>query len=154
VPEYDSTCDTQTHIMRVQGLVSACQERLAKQVHTHDQSKLEEPEKSVFDFVTPKLKDLTYGSVDYNETLRMMGSALTHHYLSNRHHPEYFAEEIAGMNLLDLIEMLCDWKAASERHNDGNMEKSLEINQNRFAIEPQLAAILHNTARDMGWLEQ
>jgi hypothetical protein len=50
------------------------------------------------------------------------------------------------MNLIDLVEMLCDWKAASERHNDGNIRKSIEINASRFTISPQLVKILENTA--------
>ena len=38
----------------------------------------------------------------------------------NRHHPEHFGEDgIRGMNLPDVVEMLCDWKAASERTKDG-----------------------------------
>jgi hypothetical protein len=50
------------------------------------------------------------------------------------------------MNLIDLVEMLCDWKAASERHNDGNIKKSIEINTARFGLSWQLAKILENTA--------
>lgn len=50
------------------------------------------------------------------------------------------------MNLLDVVEMLCDWKAASERHNDGNIRKSITINANRFNMSPQLVKILENTA--------
>jgi len=37
-------------------------------------------------------------------------------------------------------------KAASERHNDGNIRKSIEVNANRFGLSPQLVAILENTA--------
>jgi hypothetical protein len=31
-----------------------------------------------------------------------------------------------------LIEMLADWKAATERHHDGDLAKSLEIHRERF----------------------
>lgn len=51
------------------------------------------------------------------------------------------------MNLLDILEMLCDWKASSERHNDGNINKSIEINANRFNMSPQLVKILENTVK-------
>lgn len=30
------------------------------------------------------------------------------------------------MNLIDIVEMFCDWKAASERQLDGNLLKSIE----------------------------
>ena len=53
---------------------------------------------------------------------------------------------INGMDLLDLVEMFCDWKAAGERHNDGNILKSIEKNTTRFGLSPQLVRILQNTA--------
>lgn len=56
------------------------------------------------------------------------------------------------MSLLDLIEMLCDWKAAGERHADGSMERSLRLNKDRFKIGDQLQSILQNTAKEMKWL--
>jgi len=46
--------------------------------------------------------------------------------------------------------MLCDWKAASERHVDGNFERSIEINRKRFGMSDELTAIFHNTRR---WME-
>lgn len=49
------------------------------------------------------------------------------------------------MNLIDLLEMFCDWKAASERHNDGNLRKSIEINATRFGMSPDLVSIFENT---------
>jgi len=54
---------------------------------------------------------------------------------------------ISGMNLIDLIEMLCDWKAAGLRHDDGDLMKSIEINQERFGYSDELAHIFRNTAR-------
>ena len=51
------------------------------------------------------------------------------------------------MTLVDIVEMLCDWKAASLRHNDGNLLKSIEINANRFGYDDQLKQILINTAK-------
>jgi hypothetical protein len=53
--------------------------------------------------------------------------------------------------LLDLVEMFCDWKAATERHADGSIEKSIEHNRVRFALGEQLTQILINTRKEMGW---
>jgi hypothetical protein len=58
---------------------------------------------------------------------------------------------INGMSLLDLVEMFCDWKAATERHADGDIKRSIEINQKRFNMTPQLASILENTRKELGW---
>lgn len=42
-----------------------------------------------------------------------------------------------------------DWKAATERHADGDILKSLEINRVRFGISDQLAQILQNTVDEL-----
>ena len=65
-----------------------------------------------FDEYTPKLKHSTYGTDEYKGFLAGMGAGLEHHYAHNRHHPEHHAGGVHGMNLVDLIEMLADWKAA------------------------------------------
>lgn len=151
---YDSTQDTNAHILRVRELLYIIINNLEARLFAHDQSKLVEPEKSVFDKVTPKLKALTYGSPEYVESLKEMGAALDHHYAHNSHHPQHFKENgIMGMSLLDLIEMSADWKAATERHADGSLEKSLAINRARFKIDDQLTQILWNTVRELKWHE-
>lgn len=146
---YNSEHDTKMHIKTVEKYLCEFVGLILERATLHDKSKLLPPEKEVFDEVTPLLKELTYGSKEYNESLENMKSALKHHYSENRHHPEHFENGIEGMNLVDLIEMICDWKAASERHNDGNVYKSLDINRSRFAIDDQLFLILENTVNDI-----
>lgn len=82
-----------------------------------------------------------------------MGVGLKHHYAANRHHPEHFPDGVNDMTLVDVLEMLADWKAATERHADGNLRQSLDIQRNRFQLSDQLVAILRNTADHFGWLE-
>ena len=55
-----------------------------------------------------------------------------------------------GMSLIDLVEMICDWKAASLRHNDGDIRRSVEVNQERFGYSDDVKQILLNTVE---WLE-
>lgn len=55
-----------------------------------------------------------------------------------------------GMSLLDLTEMLVDWNAAAMRHDDGNLRRSIEINQKRFGYSDELKCILLNTAEELG----
>lgn len=52
---------------------------------------------------------------------------------------------IEDMDLLDLVEMLSDWAAATKRNKNGNIHKSIEHNKIRFAISDQLAKIFTNT---------
>jgi len=111
----------------------------------NDQSKLVNPEVKSFTKYTSKLAKCTYNSDEYKGYLKSMKPALDHHYACNRHHPEHYKDGVEDMNLLDILEMFCDWKAASERHNDGNIRKSIEINANRFGLSPQIVKIMENT---------
>lgn len=142
---YDSSQDTLRHREAVQKLMMSVVVELDDRGFDHDKSKLEEPEKPVFDAVTPRLHSLTYGSEEYRSSLAEMGDALAHHYANNRHHPEHFADGVDGMNLIDVCEMVCDWVAASTRHDNGDPFRSLELNTDRFKLSPQLASILRNT---------
>lgn len=56
---------------------------------------------------------------------------------------------IMGMTLLDVIEMFCDWKAATERHANGNFKTSIQHNRKRFWMSDQLAAIFENTRQEL-----
>jgi hypothetical protein len=71
-----------------------------------------------------------------------MGEALKHHYANNRHHPEHFENGINGMNLLDVIEMVCDWKAAADLKG---VEPNLDYLAQRFGISDQLKNIIAAT---------
>lgn len=136
---------TMRHIERVRNLLNICCADLQRRGEMHDQSKLEHPEVGLFTKFTPILAGLTFGSAEYDEAKRQLGPALEHHYANNRHHPEHFKDGIRDMNLLDLIEMFVDWKAASERHNNGNLRKSIEHNGKRFNMTPELIQIFENT---------
>jgi hypothetical protein len=138
--------DTFRHIERVRNLLNKCVAELLLRGELHDQTKMASPEVELFTEYTGKLATCTYGSDEYKSYLKAIKPALDHHYANNRHHPEHHKSGVNDMNLLDIIEMLCDWKAASERHNDGNIRKSIEINADRFGLSPQLVAILENTA--------
>lgn len=179
---YDSRQDTLDHILRVRELLYIAQNKLEARGFAHDQSKLKEPEKSVFDACTGKLKAMAYGSDEYKAALAELKPALDHHYANNSHHPEHYQKlvccicfteypadhkdncskcgngtlvaeaNVAGMTLLDVLEMLVDWKAATERmKGGGDIRRSLQINTERFKLSPQLVSILANTIEEMGW---
>lgn len=118
---------------------------LIRRAVIHDNSKFAPEEFDAFEEATPKLKTLSYGSAEYEEARQSIMPALEHHYKVNSHHPEHFSDGVTGMDLLDLIEMLCDWMAATMRHNDGDILKSLFFNKIRFNISDQLFDILNNT---------
>lgn len=199
--KYDSTVETEAHIVQVQDNIREIMKNLDQRSIVHDQSKLLPPEKEMFDEVTGKLRGLTYGSDEYKQSLADLKPALDHHYAHNTHHPEHYrwkcmccdsqysdkamadaprgpndsalrycpkcsehsviyeslleednSRGYRGMSLLDVIEMLADWYAATKRHADGDLAKSIEINAKRFGYGEDLKGILQNTARELGWI--
>lgn len=144
---FDSRPDTYLHISVVRGYLLEVVKELVDRAHEHDASKLEAPELETFDRFTQRLRSSTFGSDEYKENLRGMGEALDHHYANNRHHPQHYPNGIDDMTLMDLIEMICDWMAAVQRHDDGDIDRSIEINQPRFEYGDQLKRIFQNTVK-------
>jgi hypothetical protein len=136
---------TLRHIETVRNYINVVIKELLNRQETHDQSKLQSPEIEVFDKYTPLLRNVTYGSEEYKELMKPMEKAIHHHNANNKHHPEHYLNGIQDMTLIDLIEMICDWKSSSLRHNDGNILKSIDLNQQRFGYTDELRQIFKNT---------
>ena len=150
---YDSRADTLAHIHRVRDRIGVFVSELLARGRAHDASKLEEPEKAVLDRVLPLLDGVAYGSPEYEAIVERARPALEHHWRRNSHHPEHHGPAgVAGMDLFDLVEMVCDWMAAAERRPGDGVK--LAHNVGLFGIEPQLASVIANTlarwpARDL-----
>jgi hypothetical protein len=145
--------DTAEHIGKVQARLGEAIANLAARSECHDASKLQEPERSGYATLQLRLGDARYGTPEYRAVLDEARPVIQHHYAANDHHPEHWPGGIGDMSLLSVLEMLCDWKAAGERTKDGSIEQSLRVNVERFKIDPQLAVLLWNTARELGWLK-
>lgn len=144
----ESKLDTIKHIEKVRKYIKLFTDALTQRGIDHDKSKLESPEAEEFASVNDKLAKLTYGSDDYNKCIKEeLKVALDAHYAKNRHHPEHFPNGIDDMNLVDILEMFADWKASSERQDNGNLLATIKENANRFNIDDQLKHIFINTAK-------
>lgn len=137
--------ETFAHIQSVRYKLRYVCEELMHRARAHDASKLKEPEASGFHRIGVKLAGVTYGSDEYKEVLASLKPVLDHHYANNSHHPEHYEKGIRGMDLFDLMEMFVDWLAGTERHDDGDIFRSIEINESRFGIPPELSDIFRNT---------
>lgn len=150
--------ETKRHIRQVQELLAQASDNLGRRRLRHDSSKLEEPEISGFMAMAEELKlsETDYGSPEYRENLRKYkDSTIASHYAANDHHPEHTVAGIAGMSLLSLIEMLCDWKAATTRmKGGGDLRQSILLNRERFGYDDTLASVLLNTADELGMIEE
>lgn len=157
---YDSRPETQQHIDRVRDFLGHAVQNLLRRGNHHDDSKLVPPELEAFDRMTPRLAELEYGSEEYKSSVRELGPALQHHFEHNDHHPEHYENGVRGMSLMALIEMLCDWRAASERTKQrfDDPEKvarfNLEHNKERFGISDELFEILDNTCAELGFYDE
>jgi hypothetical protein len=151
--QIDSRPATRAHIARVQTFLVEVIGRLADRAREHDQSKLVEPELSGFDQYTAQLSSLRYGSPEYAQSLQGLQSTLDHHYAHNDHHPQHHEGGIHDMDLLQLLEMLADWRAATERTTGGSLRESIRLNAERFGYDEAFQALLTRTAENLGWLE-
>lgn len=141
--------ETLKHIQSVrEGLYRIILE-LDRRMQLHDQSKLESPEQEIYGEFADELGKTEYGTPEYAELLKKVQPALDHHYAKNRHHPQHHANGVNDMNLVDIMEMLIDWKCSSERTKNGNIRKSIEHNAVRFEMSDQLTQILKNTIKEL-----
>lgn len=141
------TKETKKHQDKVKDYTDFIAKAIMSRGKSHDASKLKSPELEIFAEYSDKLKGVTYGSSEYKECLENMKVATSHHYEVNRHHPEHFENGVKDMNLVDIVEMLCDWKAASERHANGDVMESIRKSKIRFGMSDDLTKILLNTAK-------
>lgn len=145
--------DTRKHQQLVQERMIRCATLLLSRAVSHDESKFSEVERESYTEPVWELntKEVPYGSDEYSRLTKMMGEGWEHHKANNRHHPEYFeikdgtTDPFAAMDLLDLLEMCCDWIAASKRR--GN-DPSLPIeNFRKKNLSSQLESVLRNTLK-------
>lgn len=118
--------------------------RLVWRAMVHDLSKYGREESDGFVRVIHKLRGTTYGSEEYKTLLKEIKPAIDAHYRKNSHHPEHYANGAKGMDLADVVEMFCDWRAAVLRHADGDIHKSIETNKKRFELGDVLPEVMHN----------
>lgn len=143
--EQATNYETVKHIRTVQRNLNKVIRELLTRGEIHDESKLHSPEVEAFTQVTKDLHGLEYNSPEYKENIKKLGPALEHHYAKNRHHIDHWKNGINDMDIIDMIEMFCDWQAATERHATGNLNKSIDINAERYNINPQLVQIFKNS---------
>ena len=143
---------TDRHRARVYELMRKFADELVQRGLAHDMSKYE-PEELI---PLARMQDLIdreghaqYGTAEYKRRTDLLGDMTAHHYAANSHHPEHYENGISGMDLLDLVEMFLDWKAASERGGDSVLR--LIPAREKYQISPQLFHILRNTADRLGF---
>lgn len=121
---------------------------LLKRTEEHDNSKFSEEEFPSRIVAIKEFEAHPYGSPEHSAVLKKYEYLTTAHYKKNRHHPEHFENGIDDMTLVDLLELLADWKAASLKEPNENISNSINIGNQKYNISPQLLKILENTAKE------
>lgn len=142
---------TYAHIREVGEGITRIINELNSRILGHDKSKIEN-ENEVKGFINlnrdKEKKNFKFGSPEYTEALNKIKKVVGGHYLENRHHPEHWDNGIHDMDIVDIMEMLCDWASECKRDKDGDLMKSIDICCKKFGIESQLRLILEKTANN------
>lgn len=138
------------YIQHIQWLMEGMawvQGQLMLRMLSHDRTKIGESELDAYAEIVPGFKNLQYGTEEHKAHGKRLGPAWKHHTEHNRHHPEHFESGISDMTLIDLVEMVCDWRAASMRGGYFDWERSLDQAKKNHGIDQQLFEILGNTCK-------
>lgn len=154
----DAHFDTWIHKYLVNKLLLDIIRDLQTRALEHDNSKLTNPvEVDGYGRVGPLLTISQSGSPEFEAHKKEMQPAIDAHMQSlgardgtcdceNRHHVESHANGLQDMNLIDLLEMLADWKAAGARQESSSIEKSIEMMCKRYNASEEMVRLLRNTA--------
>lgn len=148
----DSTATTLKHIRRVNELLIDEATDLLRRAKVHDESKFSDVEKSRLDQMEALIEregQAAFGTEEYKHRTEMLGPMVEHHRRNNDHHPEFHPDGVSGMDLVQLLEMFCDWKAASERGEESAM--NLTFACEKYEVSDQLKNIFIATANRRGW---
>ena len=143
----DFMLDTHDHVLKVGNLLATVCNELMKRAVTHDKSKYRECE---LDGHLAAHKDHViagrpkFGSSEREKIREKHKTVFCLHHKNNPHHPEHHKNGINDMNLIDVLEMLCDWCARSK-----DIDFTFEENSGTYSISPQLLQILKNTVKDL-----
>jgi len=149
--ELDFLCDTIVHVSEVAENLEICASNLRQRGHAHDRTKFQPMEFDAFVSTREKLKRAKFGAPEQQECVDTIRQAVDHHHANNQHHVQYYSDGIKDMSLLDILEMICDWRAATRRNSESRFKGFLEVAIKKYNISPELEKIIQTTLKELGW---
>lgn len=134
------------HQHKVQRNIYLLCSKLIKRAEEHDKSKLQEPELTGWEEMDKEPRS-EYGTPEYFEKQEKYRWVFEHHYRNNRHHPEYWQGFLCEMDLIDVLEMICDW-ASFDNMTDLDAIKIIEQQMDRFGFDGLLKNLILNTFKN------
>lgn len=136
------------HLTELRRGIQSITQELDRRALAHDMSKFAADEFAGFARINAAAREHPYGSEEYRAGLRQEKPTIELHYSRNSHHPEHHAAGVLptdptvniggkvvaeGMGFLDLIEMVCDWRAAYLGYgSQGTWGENIERQRERY----------------------
>jgi hypothetical protein len=140
------------HKIEVSENLKEVESELNRRGIVHDKSKFLPIEHDAFVKTRPDFKKANYGTPEYQKCIEAIQPSIDHHYSNNRHHVAYHENGFSDMNLIDILEMLADWKAANRRSPDLNFEDSLPSCYKKYNIPENMQKHIEKTLKYLGWI--
>lgn len=135
------------HIMTVQSLVRRLAYQLMLRADTHDLSKFAPDEFGGMIEIDRIADEQGLNSPAYMEALS--GGAIQLHQSRHPHHPEYHSRGIEDMSLLDIVEMVCDWKAANQLRGHPAWGESVQMMADRLNLSSEYLFLINLIAKEL-----
>ena len=152
--DLDYLADVIRHRAEVAGRLEQIISDLRRRGIDHDLTKFQEEEADIFIGTRERFKKADYGSPEYHALDAEARPAVKHHYAHNRHHVGHYPNGWRGMTLMDLLEMLADWRAAARRSPTLSFKDSLPRARERGGFDDTAWLLLMNTLEYLGWVEE
>ena len=130
------------HIAEFQQAIDTLTEKLKQRAKTHDASKLKEPELTQYTEAEEKLENFKPGSKSYLTFAQKHHIIFSEHFKKNPHHVEHFKNGFNDMTLLDLIDVLTDWRLDC---GDEDWNKFVDDRKEFYGMDNQVVSIFKNS---------
>jgi len=142
------------HRAQVAARLRELAQQLEKRANLHDLSKFKLDELDGYVKLNvsrrfPGESPIPYDSPEYKAILESNKSPLELHFARNRHHPEFHTNGVSDMALIDFIEMVVDWLAATEAYGTP-FRQGLEKQTGLYNLQPDHLYLIDLIARHFG----
>ena len=133
------------HKNNIKANLGSLSAELLKRAELHDQSKLSPDELPGFIEIHNIAREHPIGSKEYEAAMRS-ATCIQEHFSNNSHHPEYH-NCVSDMGLLDIIEMVLDWKAAADTYGMKTLRESLDYQLSRHGFTDEQWWLINQIVR-------
>lgn len=139
------------HRSIVSATLRAVAYELMRRADLHDQSKLSLDEFEGFAKINVVGREHAYGSDEYYASLKAIEpNPIPLHYSRNDHHPEHH-KNLSDMEFPQLVEMVCDWYAASVTYGKTTFQGGLTVSFDRWKFSEGQKFFIQSLAQ---WIEE